>query len=98
MIAVFATIDFIFNIIWFFVVAMVIFSWLQAFNVINTSNHFVSTIGTLLHQVTEPLLRPIRRFVPPLGGLDISPIILLIILYFLQIFIRTSIAPAVIGA
>ena len=98
MIAVFATIDFIFSIIWFLVVASAIFSWLFAFNIINPSNQFISTIGNALYQLTEPLLRPIRRFVPPFGGMDISPLILLVILYFLQIFIKTSIAPAVLGA
>lgn len=97
MIAVFATIDFIFNIIWFLVVASAIFSWLHAFNIINPANQFISTIGNALYQLTEPLLRPIRRFVPPFGGMDISPLILLVILYFLQIFIKTTIAPAVLG-
>jgi len=97
MIAVFATIDFIFDIIWFLIIASAIFSWLYAFNIINTSNQFISTIGSFLHQVTEPMLRPIRRFVPPIGGMDLSPIILLVILFFLQTFIATSIRPAVLG-
>lgn len=97
MIAVFATIDFIFSIVWFLIIASAIFSWLYAFNIINPSNQFISMIGNALHQLTEPLLRPIRRFVPPFGGLDISPIILLVILFFLQTFIQTSIKPAVLG-
>lgn len=97
MIAVFATIDFIFSIVWFLIIASAIFSWLYAFNIINPSNQFISMIGNALHQLTEPLLRPIRRYVPPFGGLDISPIILLVILFFLQTFIQTSVKPAVLG-
>ena len=61
-----------------------ILSWLVAFNIINTGNQFVSTIGYFLHRVTEPALRPIRRIVPDLGGIDISPIILILIIFFLQ--------------
>ncbi|MEP2943074.1 MAG: YggT family protein [Hyphomicrobiales bacterium] len=97
MFAVFATIDFIFSIIWFLVVASAIFSWLFAFNIINPSNQFISMIGNALYQLTEPLLRPIRRFVPAFGGMDISPLILLVILFFLQTFIKTTVAPAVLG-
>ncbi len=97
MIAILATIDFIFGIIWFLVIASAIFSWLYAFNIINPSNQFISTIGNALYQLTEPLLRPIRRFVPPFGGLDISPIILLVILFFLQTLLRTEIMPRLVG-
>jgi len=61
-----------------------ILSWLVAFNIINTGNQFVSTIGYFLHRVTEPALRPIRRIVPDLGGIDISPILLILFIFFLQ--------------
>ena len=61
-----------------------ILSWLVAFNIINTGNQFVSTIGYFLHRVTEPALRPIRRVVPDLGGIDISPILLILLIFFLQ--------------
>lgn len=61
-----------------------ILSWLVAFNIINTQNQFVSNIGYFLHRVTEPALRPIRRIIPDLGGIDISPIILILIIYFAQ--------------
>ena len=61
-----------------------ILSWLVAFNIINTGNQFVSTIGYFLHRVTEPALRPIRRIVPDLGGIDISPILLILLIFFLQ--------------
>jgi len=66
------------------VIASAILSWLVQFGVINTSNHVVSMIGEFLWRVTEPALRPIRRFMPNLGGIDISPIILILVIYFLQ--------------
>lgn len=61
-----------------------VLSWLVAFNVVNTRNRFVYTLMDTLYRVTEPALRPIRRTLPNLGGIDISPIILILILYFLQ--------------
>ena len=70
------------------VIASVIFSWLYAFNVVNSRNQFVGMVGQFLHQATEPVLRPIRRFMPNLGTIDISPIILLLIIFFLQQVIR----------
>ncbi|GAB6054414.1 YggT family protein [Magnetospira thiophila] len=65
-------------------IASVILSWLVAFNVVNTHNQFVHTIGTFLHKATEPPLRSIRRYVPDLGGIDVSPIILILLLYLVQ--------------
>lgn len=70
------------------VIASVIFSWLFAFNVVNSRNQFVAMVGQFLHQATEPVLRPIRRYMPNLGSIDISPIILLLIVFFLQQVIR----------
>lgn len=67
------------------IIAMVILSWLIAFNVINPYNQVVSVIQNAVYSLTEPLLRPIRRFMPDLGGLDISPLVLLLGIYFLQI-------------
>ena len=69
--------------IWILILS-VILSWLVAFNVVNTSNRFVFVVGDFLFRVTEPLLRPIRRVLPNLGGIDISPIILILLLYFLR--------------
>ncbi len=66
------------------VIAMAILSWLVAFDVINRHNQFVSTAGRFLWKITEPPLRPIRRILPDLGGIDISPVILILALYFLQ--------------
>ena len=93
MIALFALIDTILGLLLFLIIASVIMSWLVAFNVINTSNRFVYMIGDFLHRVTEPMLGPIRRFLPNRGGLDISPVILILIIYFLQNLIRYDIRP-----
>ena len=69
------------------IIASAIFSWLYAFNIVNSSNQFINTIGRVLYNLTEPALRPIRRILPDLGGMDISPVILLLIIWFLQNFI-----------
>lgn len=76
-------------------IASAVLSWLIAFNVINTRNQFVSTVWDMLYRVTEPVLRPIRDRLPNLGGLDISPIILLLIIYFIQSVITRYIYPNV---
>ena len=65
-------------------IAQAILSWLVAFGVVNRYNRAVATIGDFLWRVTEPLLRPIRRFLPDLGGIDISPVILILLLWFLR--------------
>jgi YggT family protein len=80
-------IDAIIGIYKFLLIAFVIMSWLVSFNVINTRNQFVYTVGNFLHRVTEPALRPIRRFVPDLGGIDISPIVLFLLLWFAQMLL-----------
>ena len=80
---------------WWIIIASAIFSWLYAFNVVNSKNQFVGSIGNMLYRLTEPALRPIRRFMPDLGGIDISPIILLLILFFLRQFLLTTVAPLV---
>jgi YggT family protein len=74
----------LFNLAFWIILASVIISWLTAFGVINTSNPYVRQVARALHQVTEPLLRPIRRFLPAFGGLDFSPIVLLLALEFLR--------------
>ena len=65
-------------------IASAVLSWLIAFNVINTRNRFVYTVMDALYRITEPALRPIRRVLPNFGGIDLSPIILILILYFIQ--------------
>lgn len=78
------------------VIAAIIFSWLYAFNVVNNSNQFVAMIGNFLYKATEPALRPIRRFIPDLGGIDISPIVLFVIIFFIENLIVNVLAPAIV--
>jgi YggT family protein len=66
------------------IIASAILSWLVAFNVVNTQNRFVLSIADMLYRLTEPALRPIRSILPNLGGIDISPVILILILLFIQ--------------
>ena len=77
-------IDIILGLYWWVVIISVILSWLVQFNVINTQNRFVYMVGSAVNQMTEPLLRHIRRIVPIFGGLDFSPIILLLGIYFVR--------------
>jgi len=77
------------------IIASAIFSWLYAFNVVNARNQFVASIGNFLYSATEPALRPIRRFLPNLGSIDISPIVLLLGIFLLQRIIVYYIYPNV---
>lgn len=81
------------DIYWWFIIIHVIISWLTTFGVINTYQPFVQTVSHFLYNVVEPAARPIRRFMPNLGGVDLSVLILLVLVRFVQIFINTSIAP-----
>jgi len=74
----------IINIYIWVIIAMVVMSWLVGFNVVNMQNDFVRQIRYALFRLTEPALAPIRRFLPDLGGLDLSPMVLLIALFFMQ--------------
>ena len=74
----------VFSIYIYVLIASALFSWLVAFKVVNTNNRFVFTVLNVLHRLTEPALRPIRRIIPNLGGIDISPVILILILYFVR--------------
>lgn len=65
-------------------IASAVLSWLLAFNVLNTHNRFVYLLSDFLYRITEPALRPIRRIVPLLGGVDISPVVLILLLIFVQ--------------
>ena len=80
--ALFWLIDTLIDIYIWLLIAQAVLSWLLAFGVVNRYNRVVSTIGDFLWRVTEPLLRPIRRVLPDLGGIDISPVILILILWF----------------
>ena len=68
--------------------ASIILSWLTNFGIVNSYQPFVQAVGRFLYAVTEPVLRPIRRFVPSFGGLDVSPMILILVIYFFQSLIR----------
>src|SRR3984957_10387065 len=74
-------------------IGQAILSWLLAFGVINRYNRAVSVIGDFLYRVTEPALRPIRAVLPNFGGIDISPVILILPLYFIRILIDEDLAP-----
>lgn len=93
MIALIQTIVLALDLYWWIIIASAVFSWLYAFNVVNPRNQFVGTIGNMLFRLTEPALRPIRRFMPDLGGIDISPIILLLAIFFIRQFLLMSVAP-----
>ena len=80
--------------VWLLIAAAVL-SWLVAFNVVNTRNQVVSTVGEFLFRITEPALRPIRSLLPNLGGIDISPVILILIIFFVQNVIVRYIYPNV---
>ena len=76
-------------------IANVIVSWLIAFNVLNTQNRFVYALLELTYKLTEPFLSRIRRFLPNLGALDISPIILLLLIWFIEMCMKLYIAPII---
>ena len=71
---------------WLIIISAVL-SWLVAFNVVNTRNQLVFTIGNFLHRITEPALRPIRRFVPSFGGVDITPVVLILVILFIRMLL-----------
>jgi len=87
MIALVQTIDLILGLYTWVLIISAVMSWLIAFNVINAYSPAVRSIGQVLYVVTEPLLRPIRRILPATGGVDFSPIVLLIVIFFLRRFI-----------
>ncbi|MGQ3288914.1 MULTISPECIES: YggT family protein [unclassified Sphingopyxis] len=74
----------ILNVIWYFIIAQAVMSWLIAFNVINTHNQFVAQIWTVLDRITEPLYRPFRRIMPDFGGLDLTPMLVLILVIIID--------------
>ena len=95
MIAIFYLILQILKLYSYVVVANVVISWLIAFNVLNTGNRFVYAILELTYRLTDPILVKIRRFLPNLGSLDISPIILLLLIWFIEMCMKLYIAPLI---
>lgn len=74
----------ILTVLWWFIIAQAVMSWLIAFNVINTHNDFVRQLWTVLDRITEPLYRPFRRIMPDFGGLDLTPMLVLILIIILD--------------
>ena len=82
--AIFQILQILLNVVWWIIIIQAIMSWLVAFNVINTHNDFIRQLFYALDRMTEPMYRPIRRILPDFGGLDFSPIVVLILLYIVQ--------------
>ena len=95
MIAIFYLVLQILKIYTYVVIANVVISWLIAFNVLNTSNRFVYSILELTYRLTDPILNRIRRFLPNLGAFDISPIILLLLIWFIEMCMKLYLAPLI---
>jgi len=93
--ALFLVIDLALELYIWIVIAMAIFSWLVTFNVVNTRNPVVHMVGDFLYRLTDPVLRPIRNMMPNLGGIDISPVILFLIIIFIRYVIALYILPNV---
>ncbi len=83
------------NLYWWIVIIAIIFSWLFAFNVINSGNQFVAMVSRALYQMTEPVFQWFRRFLKPIGGLDLAPLAVLIGIFFIQRVILYYIYPSV---
>ena len=77
------------------VIANVVISWLVAFNILNTQNRFVHSILEMTYRLTDPILNKIRNFLPNLGSLDISPVILLLLIWFIEMCMKLYIAPII---
>ena len=95
MIAIFYLVLQVLKIYTYVVIANVVISWLIAFNVLNTSNRFVYSILELTYRLTDPILNRIRRFLPNLGAFDISPIILLLLIWFVEMCMKLYVAPLI---
>ena len=91
--SIFFLVDSVINIYIWLIIINAILSWLVAFNVLNTQNRFVFAILNATHQLTDPVLNKIRRFIPNLGSIDISPVILILLLIFLRNLIFEVFAP-----
>ncbi len=84
MFSLYLLIDTVLGLFTWLILASVILSWLVQFNVVNTRNQAVYIIGDFLYRITEPVLRPVRRMMPHMGGIDISPVIVLLLVFFLR--------------
>jgi YggT family protein len=92
MLAVLQIVDLLLSVLMWIIIVQAILSWLVAFNVINTYNDFVRQLLYALDRITEPLYRPVRKIMPDFGALDLSPMVVLLIIYILRNIILPSIA------
>ena len=95
MIAIFYLVLQILKIYTYVVIANVVISWLVAFNVLNTQNRFVFSILEFTYKLTDPFLNKIRRYLPNLGAFDISPIVLLLLIWFIELCMKLYLAPII---
>ena len=91
--SIFLLVDSVINIYIWLIIINVILSWLVAFNILNTQNRFVFTVLNATHQLTDPVLNKIRRFIPNLGSIDISPVVLILLLIFIRNLFFELLAP-----
>ena len=89
----FLLIDSVINIYIWLIIINAILSWLVAFNVLNTQNRFVFGVLNATHQLTDPVLNKIRKFIPNLGSIDISPVVLILLLFFIRNLFFELLAP-----
>ena len=95
MIAIFYLVFQILKLYSYVVIANVLISWLVSFNILNTQNRFVYSVLEMTYRLTDPILNKIRRFLPNLGSLDISPVILLLLIWFIEMCMKLYIAPMI---
>lgn len=97
LLAIYQVADLLLRVAMYIIIAQAIISWLVAFNVINTYNDFVRSFLGALDRITEPLYRPIRRILPDFGGLDFSPMVVLLLIYVLRILLAGVVSDALAG-
>ena len=95
MIAIYYLVLQVLKLYYYVVIANVVISWLVAFNVLNTQNRFVYSVLEMTYRLTDPILNRIRRFIPNLGSLDISPVILLVLIWFIEMCMYLYIKPMI---
>jgi YggT family protein len=91
-IPIFRVLNIVLDLYWWVIIVMAVMSWLLAFDVINMRNDLVRSVWNGVNALTEPALRPIRRFIPAIGGMDISPVVLLLLLAFIQMELNAVLA------
>ena len=91
--SIFLLVDSVINIYIWLIIINAVLSWLVAFNILNTQNRFVFTVLSATHQLTDPVLNKIRRFIPNLGSIDISPVVLILLLIFIRNLFFELLAP-----